>query len=315
MTPETDKESAVRNRLIEEGVPENVATYAASLNPSEWVFQALSWIFILIMILSFIRGAFLWGYFENILDKNAQSEAIASGAVLYQHNFGISGLIALFGWIFAAGIITGRIQLVTDKILSSAFVETMLDPKNRLYVGLEGYLKRLQAYEQEPREYMKQACLGWINYIIWPAVILFSLAAATLERELQTYSYYTTEGFVEKPLFPWEPDKIDSWSNASYVELGCNHVTGKNASDDIIYDVSFQNGNSLRPSNALPVSGVWLDRVEEIDKVLVAKNVQFRRWNWLKRNPLHPDCLAYYRNKYSSSEYERLKLLLRVGEL
>ncbi|GJL91977.1 hypothetical protein [Hyphococcus sp.] len=310
-----DTGTDIRAQLVEAGVPQAVAEYADSMKPSGWVFQALSWIFILIMVLGFIGGAFLWAYFENILDQNAQKAAANAGAVLYQHNFGIAGLFALFGWIFAAAVITGQIQLLSDKLLSSAFVETILDPKNRLYLSLENYLDRLRAYEHEPREYMKRACLGWINYILWPTVILFSLAAATLERELHTYDYYTLEGYVEKPLFPWESEKVDYWSNASYAELGCNHVTGKNASDDIIYDVTFQNGNSLRPSNALPVTGTWLDRIEQIDRVLVSEGTKFKRWSWLKRNPLHPSCMASYRKKWSSTNYERLESLLRVDEL
>ena len=310
-----DDGTDIQAQLVEVGVPQAVAEYAVSLKPSGWVFQALSWIFILIMVLGFLGGAFLWGYFENILDQNAQAAATNASAVLYQHNFGIAGLLALFGWIFAAGVITGQIQLLSDKLLSSAFVETILDPKNRLYLSLETYLDRLRSYEHEPREYMKRACLGWINYILWPTLILFALAGAVLERELHTYEYYTLEGYVGKPLFPWESDKVYHWSNASYVELGCNHVTGKNASDDIIYDVTFQNGNSLRPSNALPVTGTWLDRIEQIDRVLASENKNFKRWSWLKRNPLHQSCMASYRKKWSSADYIRLEALLRVDEL
>jgi len=184
--------------------------------------------------------------------------------------------------------------------------------KNRLYLGLAGYLDKLSAYEDNPYEYLKKACLQWTSVIVWPTALLFLLAAASLEREMKAVNIYTAESAIISPYFPWEINEVKNWSDAQSVALGCNYIEDDNESD-IIYEVEFADDTSYRLSTATTVRGEWLDNIEIIDQALFEARVEFKRWKWLKRNPLHPQCLNFYRNTYSVHEYERLELLLRVG--
>jgi len=303
----------MRDQLIAAGIPANVADYAISFRPSKRLYAAFSFLLLATMAAGFIAGVFLWRYFDNVLDQNALNTASQIYGLLYEHNFGLAGLIAIFAWIAITGVIIYSFQSLSKKFQATIFVFSILDPKNAPYIKL--IKNKSLDHANDPAKYIRISINGWRRVVLWPAIILTLLTFATLERELETYTIYTMDGYIATSLFPWEEDKSDKWENAKLVKIGCNHVTGKNASDDIIYDVSFKNGRSQRISDARSVSGRWLDDIEKIDGILVGAGAEFQRWQWNKRDPLHPSCLAYYKLKYSKSDYERLEKILRIGQL
>ena len=60
--------------------------------------------------------------------------------------------------------------------------------------------------------------------------------------------------------------------------------------------------------------GDWLEAAEQMDTELRRTGVEFRRWNWLDRDPLYPACLSVMRHNFGA-DYPRIERLLRVGEL
>lgn len=308
-----EKYSEERTRLIAQGIPEHVVEYTLSLEPSRQIYRLLSFLLLLLLVSGLIVGVFLWGYYENMLDKNALAAAEEVNAFLYFHNFGIAGLIGIFFWIFAAGAILYGFHYFSEKFRASIFVYTYLDPKNAPYLAL------LKVKEPEPettpREFLKRAVNRWMRITLWPAIILGLLVFTVLERELNTYTLYTEEGLIAKPLFHWESDKLLSWNQAQFVELGCQHAKGRTTTNDVVYRVTFNDGSSKDPGTTFPVYDSLLDGLERIDRILLDNNTEIRRWKRRMRNPLHPECLDFYREKYSPEEYDRLITLLRINEL
>jgi hypothetical protein len=96
------------------------------------------------------------------------------------------------------------------------------------------------------------------------------------------------------------------------VELGCNHVTGRDTGDFVIYQVRFRDGSSVDLGAARPTTGDWLQRLETIDARLRSAGATFKRWEWLGRDPVHPACLAEERAELGEDGYRRLSALLRV---
>ncbi len=312
---DTDNEtySEEREALIAVGIPSHVIDYAISHKPSHWFYTSMAWVFITVMVAGFIAGAFVWGALEDLVGQNALLGAKKLDALLYYHNFGIAPLIALFAWIFAAGVVAYWLASLSRKMRASMFVYTILDSNNAPYLKLGKSIESLQ-HESDPEAYIRQLFFGWLRIALWPAVILFALSGVVLEREFKTFSAYTIDGYVAYPLAPWDEVKSGSWSEAALVSLGCNHVTGRGASDDIIYRVKLQSGASHDVAGAYPVSGAWLDQVEKIDNTLRNSDAIFQRWQWLKRDPIHPKCLSAQGRRYNREELERIYHLLRIGE-
>ena len=306
--------SELFDRLIEAGIPSHVVEYAISLNPAKWLYTLSSFLFMFIMVAGFIYGAvFIWQPLEEIVVKNALNLAHELNGILYGQNFGIALLVAIFAWIYWSGFLAFLAPNASKRMQASIFVFTILDPKNAPYLNIRKSVEKLQD-ENDPSAYMQRIFSGWGKIMLYPAIILTSLSLIILERELKTFTIYTPTQYLAKPLFPWEKDKSDNWKNAQSVELGCNHTTGRGASDDIIYEVNFASGQSYRISSASPVSGNWLDQLEIIDKNLKNADVAFERWDWLNRKSFHPDCLEAQKRRFSSEDLRRIHRLLRINE-
>ncbi|MEL6380262.1 MAG: hypothetical protein AAFQ29_10895, partial [Pseudomonadota bacterium] len=304
-TDTDDKYSDLRDRLLAAKIPLYVVEHAISLGPAKWLYDCTTWLFVFIMSGGFIFGAFfVWRPLKNLVVKNALNLANEINGILYAQNFGIALLVALFAWIFVTGFLVTLVQNSSKRMQASIFIHTLLDPKNAPYLRIGENVERLQD-ESDPTEYMKRMVLGWGKLMLWPAAILTSISLIILERELNTFTIYTPTGYLAKPLFPWEDDKSDHWTNAQTVELGCNHTTGRGASDDIIYEINFASGESYRISTANPVSGNWLDQIEIIDEALKDADVIFQRWDWLNRESYHPDCLAAQERQFSPDDLRR----------
>ena len=97
--------------------------------------------------------------------------------------------------------------------------------------------------------------------------------------------------------------------------MGCNHVSADNPSNNLIYDVVFRSNRRYRITSAIPVNESWLDQLERIDAALVEGNVPVRRWKWLWREPLHPECLNEFARQYGDEDLGRIIKLLRIEQL
>lgn len=99
------KQKEICDGLVAMGAPPEVAEYAALREPSLLLYSALNFGYIGIMAAGFIVGAMFWTPLEKIAESNARAAAVEIDALLYEINFGIAMIIAIFGWIFASGII------------------------------------------------------------------------------------------------------------------------------------------------------------------------------------------------------------------
>lgn len=303
------KQQKICDGLIEMGAPLEVAEYAASRNPSSFLYTVLNFGYVAIMISGFVVGAFFWNVLENIAETNARAAALEADALLYSSFFGISMIIALFGWIFASGILAYIFTGPFENARLAIFTFSSLDAKSRMLMKLERFTQKHGPFSS-PKEYIDRWWQVSTRVLIVPSLVLLGLAAATLDREFDTYSLVTEEAIVVKPILPFEVMKRLYWKDVETVEVGCNFVKDDNA-HSLVYKVRFRNGDTHRLDSLIPVEGSWLDAIEVIDAAIVDNGGSFSRWEWLDRNPMDPQCLAGFQQELSTPDYQRLQGILR----
>lgn len=312
-TGEADRCNEAREAMAREGVPAPVIEYVLALRPRNWIYQLSVWSYVAVMIAGFGVGAVLWVICERFIEAEARASAPAVDGLLFDTNFGIGFLILLFAWILISGLGVSALFMRWPRARATLFVSTLLDRKNRIVLTLGNALRRLSDIT-DPDEYVSAASRVTDKRVGSIGALLAAAGLIVLIWEFNAFTLYSPHGFIAKPVFPWEAVRRNEWRDAEFVELGCNHVVGKHASDDIIYDVNFAKGSSRRLSAATPLNGDLIGALETIDNTLRAAGVRFERWNWLRRDPLHRDCLAVQKTRYSEEDYARLERILRIGE-
>lgn len=309
-----EKNSSLAARLLEAGVPADVAAYLERLQPQAWGWWVAQGVLLFVMVAGFAVGAlWFWPRLAALTEANAMTAGERAGALMVQYNFGMSLLIALFGWIFAAGATVGLAGIATERLRASTFTFNVLNARQaaarwalkRTMVALSG--------ETNPEAYVRRAVLNWQWWMAGWAVVLLALSAYAVSRDVQAHGLYTRSHYIDSPFFPWGSRAPVPWTQATKVELGCNHVTGRNASDSLIYRVHFPDRYFVSLESGTPL-GDWLDAAEQIDAELRRSGVKFQRWRWLDRDPLDPACLAVMRRSWEQ-DYPRIERLLRIGEL
>lgn len=311
-------ETETEEHLVALGVPRHVAVYVAEHRAPR--VANLSGLANLALLLGgFAIGAFwLWPTLEARLDHNARAAAEATGALLYYHNFGFGLLIGVFAWIFASAVIIGAIPMLSRRLSAGAFYDSIVGAANSgdglgaraARWGVEKMMRELE-HEGDPRRYVERASFAWVRLTASIALVLLALTAVVTFRELNAFTLYSAQGYEARHILPISAT-VRPWSAATYVQVGCNHVTGKNASNDPIYKVHFRDGGSTRIDGAFPVTGSWLDEVEQIDAALVGSGATFRPWTWMNRDPYHPQCLLAYAGELNETDYARLRRLIRA---
>ncbi|QGZ93286.1 hypothetical protein [Terricaulis silvestris] len=307
----------VERDLIALGVPRHVASYVAEQRPLR--IPLLSSVGVLVvMIGGFAVGTILWAVLEALLELNARAAAETSGALLYHHNFGIGLLIALFAWIGASGVIIGVIPMLSRRLAAGEFYETIVGSANApdqrsersARWGIRRMMEELRD-EHDPARYVSRATFAWMKPAAIVAASALALAAIVTFRELNTYTLYFADHYEERHTFLPSPT-IRSWSDATRVEVGCNHVSRE--SDDPVYEVHFRDGGSTRIDSAFPVSNTWVDQVEIIDATLVSIGARFEPWSWLDRDAYHPRCLMANAVWLGDEQYARFRRLIRAPD-
>lgn len=313
MLQQQPEDVSVRGQLLSVGVPAHVADYLTSLDSGGWRASFLL-AFVALMGAGFaVGGLLLWPALDRLTYQNAFSDAIMSHALSYDFNFGSSLVIALFGWIFLSGAIVGALFYLNERTRAASLMVSLLSAKRgpisrwSVYRMVDGVSADLDAptYVKRMARNSNKVALGF-------AVVVGIISAYAVVRDVNTHSVFTEAGYVRSPYFPWGSHALRPWSSAVKVELGCNHVTGRNRADDVIYRVTFRDGSSVQLAQAVPLAGPWLDNLDRIDAHLRAANVAFERWRWMRRDPLHPECLSAYTSTMSPAASAQLLRLLRV---
>lgn len=312
---EEDTGTALGAQLEAVGVPAAVAAYVEQQRPLFWISWLGQWGIIGLMLAGFaVGGVWLWPALERLTEANALAAAADEGALLVHSNFGSSLVIALFGWIFAAGAIVGVIGVMTPRLQASTFAFNMLNGQDALSRWAVARTVQTLSDESDPKTYVRKAVVSWQWWALGLGAFFLMLATYAVTRDVQAHSLFTRTHYVESPFLPWGSREPRPWSDVESVELGCNHVTGRNAGDDIVYKAHFRDGTTVFVDSAAALSGSWLEGLETIDTAIQRSGAEFRRWNWLGRDPLHPACLAVMQSYYQGN-YPRIERLLRVGQL
>jgi len=304
-----DKKAEIKARLISSRVPEHVAHYTAEQSPKYRTYSLQTFIMIILMLIMFGIGFILWMIAESLSEAKATAAVETVGALMYKTNFGVSFIIALFGGFLVLLPIMSYLQLFSKKWRTASFAYGMGDWNSGFFM-----FKKPDP-ELAPDDYIRSFFTRMARVSMkWSAA---TLAIATLVgvKDIQAYEVYGETQIGQAKLLSVSGLNMRETDDIDYVELGCNHITGKNASDDIIYRIKMKNGDTLYMENAKPVRGSWLDNAAAIDAALEKDGVTFKRWSWLKREPLHPVCLRAQNQKHSAEDYKKILNLLRVSEL
>lgn len=306
-------EVGLSEQLQAADTPEHVAEYLERLAPKMWRWWLTQAAFFVLMLGGFaVGGYFIWPVLEQMTAHNAMMAAMDANAVMVGYNFGVSMVLALFGWIFAAGALSGLLSVMSEQARASAFTYNMLAARGVAQWSVRRTLRELEG-DSDPERFVRRAVWSWQSWAVGLGAALMTVSAYAATRDVQAHDIFTRSHFIASPLLPWGSRAPVAWSEAELVEVGCNHATGRNAYDSIIYRVHLPGRYfvSLESGQAL---GDWLVAAEAIDAELRDGGVPFQRWDWMGRDPLHPQCLAVMRQSWEE-DYPRIERLLRIGEL
>jgi len=244
---------------------------------------------------------------------NAANAARELDALAYFANGGLSLLPLIFGGIFASDGLT----LILPQFLSRdrrvayalrAALSLLRDDRTHSYV--QGRIRRI-VYEYGTGN-EAEALLSWHYRRLRWSVLGLSLCAAgllMLPGDLNAHVLFTRDGIQDRGMFPPYHEKTILWSDASRVQLGCNQTRD---SASIIYEVTFNDGSKYRLSDTTRYRDDLLDVLEHIDREIETTSGSFERWEWLGRNPAHPECLRHWRRELGSEDFARFAQLLRL---
>lgn len=306
------------NDLIEllenQGVSNQLAKEVAAYSPNSrfTLFYLLSTmsIFLVVMVAGVLFGSWVLFSSSTVFKKAAEAEAI-----LYNNQFAVSFIILLFGWIFCAAIVVAFLMKFTPlNIKAPAFIQAIT------WSGFDGPFARgrlMHSLREHPNpssanELINNWGLRYITAVSKVAlpILLIGMALYLLERD--SWAYINEDGYSENSVNPFMSTITISWDELEAVELGCNHTGDSNF---IIYEIS-GSSRSARLSSFQTTNGRnKIDTLIEVDSYIRnSGNAEFKRWQWLSRDPLHPKCLHYFRNELGEENYSPLFSLLRVGE-
>jgi hypothetical protein len=312
---DAEQRSEMSARMAELGVPADVITYVLGFGYPAWFRFGFTTLFLVVMVSGFAVGAlYLWPALNGMTVNNAIEHARAANALMYDTNFGLSLVLAFFGWIFIAGLLTGLVIPDSARIRAWSFTLSAMAAQPIERWAMKEGLKRASG-ESDPEAYVRRWSQNGsrTTLVLGATVLLVSALAA--QRDVNTHSIFTADSYIRSPFFPWGSPAPRHWRDAANVDVGCNHVEGRNAHDSIVYRIEFDDGASVSIDGGTPLEGGdWLESTEIIDAELTRAGVPFRRWSWMDRDPLHPACLAVMRANFGS-DYPRIERLLRIGDL
>lgn len=305
----------LRNELGGEalwGLPHNISEELINAHDITLFRWLGHWMFMIVMCAGFAVGGFwIFPYLERLNARRAIEKGNEINALLIHVDTGFGILVALFVWIF----LTLNVCLLLIRWLPMPL-------KGALFFGISQE-KSVPTTERDVDELMKHSdrprnASELINRWAEPGIkkfskILYPIAVITAflsYQETKVFSLYSESGFYQSGYFS---ESFTKWNQVSSIELGCNHVTGKNQSDDLVYKINFKQGASPRMEDAVALQGTWLESAAEINNILKDYSVNFKRWKWLDRNPLHPKCLSAQKESLTRDEFQQVVDLLQIG--
>ena len=272
------------------------------------------WLVFIIMIAGFAIGGFwLWPYLESLATQNAMKKATELEAILFQTHFGLGLFIGLFVWIFLTLPLSNWIVKIAPMPIKGALFLGLFTEKDNTGSKLKKTINSTLEKNGSPKnnaQLINDIVNQAIKKYLILAIPLILITAFITYKEMQSYSVYSETDYYHAGIFS---KKSTSWDQAIFAELGCNYVAGHGAADEFVYKIFFKDGRSTNIGDAQHLSGTWMQHAMTLNAKLIDRNVSFRRWKWLRRDPLHPACLNAQRRNHRTKHLENFTSLFRIG--
>lgn len=295
------------------GLPENISDSLIEAYGKSFVRFFGGWLYIASLIVGFaIGGFFLWPFLENLNESNAINAANSIDGLLYSVNFGFGLLVGLFVWILAAIVpVLLLIRVLPMPVKGALFFGVVEEEKHhgknlKMSQNIMSSFSRPETAEEFINIWVTHKILKLGKFL---APLVFISAFISL-WETQVYSVFTANSYERFTFFSGK--QTTSWTEAESVQLGCN--TTEDGST-LIYDVTFKSGSSVRVGGITVGDTTWIDAIETIDNSISKGGAQFKRWEWLKRDPIHSNCLFHYNRILSPEHYSVFEKILRLETL
>ena len=316
-----------QNKLREElgsetlwGLPKSISDEFIAAYELTVFRQIGTWLYLTILLGGLGVGIGIWFLCEGILAKSAEESAVLLNGLAYHTDFGIGLFIGLFAWMAITCIICDiYLRLTPAPYKTAIFLGAYSGPKTKT-IPPKTLLKKDKTHWRDAADLIDNGTRRYTKIATIIAVPLTLLSIGVTYAELKHFTVISPKG-VHKSAFLTGQMKLKEWDEAVKVEIGCNYVKaryGKNSSPekhDVVYHIHWADKSKTRLQTDNQLNGKhWLVNFEAIDDILIDSDATFTRWEWLKRNPLHPKCLRHHRNKLGPELAPRFDSLLRVDE-
>lgn len=271
-----------------------------------------NWLYLLIMVIGFAVGAYIWAKLEKVTISNAQEFAGTVTAIWIDTNFGFSLVLALFVWIFAATLV---LSLIIRLIPMPAKASLFFGASKELGKVVADFTRQWSeensvSKPQDTGDAINRSLDAYIRRNLLRLSPFIGIIILLCWSETRSFEVITENGLYDSSMFSRNV-AFKPWSEAKEVSLGCNQTDDGGS---LIYRVEFNDGTKIRLPESSSLNGRhWLVNLEHIDKALSTQGAVFKRWSWLERDALHPKCLRGFYAEVGPDNKYRIDDLLRIG--
>lgn len=230
------------------------------------------------------------------------------GYLIFQ-NVGLGGLVGLFGGIFLTGTMGAILvrSLPGEHRLAGLYTLIESEPIWSIDTKAVRWAVDTRHPDEDATTLAGRAAMRYGRSMALIAAPFLVIGGALALYEVGNYAIVSERGIYRDG-----SETVYLWSDIEFVEVGCNETSD---SSSLIYQLHFSDGWDIDLADSDPVGMTLLEALERADDTVLAHNKEFKLWEWLERNPMHPECLAHYRNSWPTDEFQRLRSVLHVDEL
>lgn len=273
-----------------------------------------NWLFMIVMLSDFVFGYIgIWLPLETLANSHAETFASTVDGFAATTNIGLGLVIGLFTWIVFSNVIVALVIRMAPMPVKAALYYS---GRSEIEQDVPKFMKRWSEPDNFDRPVNASNAINsklspYIRKTTFLTLPFFLLAAIICEREARSFEIFAASGFYSARILSAGVEHLP-WSTASSVELGCNNVEGHGS---LIYNIGFQDGTDVYLPDETSLNGQsWFENLEAVDQTLRSTDAAFKRWTWMKRDPLHPTCLRGFYAELGPENKPRLDRLLRIGE-
>lgn len=280
---------------------------AYRLRLTRWGLKVIVLVLLVVPLFALALGSII--AIEAINLETALSLADQVNGYLVVQNVGFSALLAIFGWIFAAGSIGSLITRLLPGKHRLAGLYAMIESQHQWSIdtrALRWAVSRLRTSDTAA-DFAGRALARYARSMALLAAPFFVVGGAFAVYEVGKFALVAEQG-----VYRGSQDELYRWNDVDFVEVGCNETDDDSL---LIYKVHFSDGWDVNLANGTPLKVTLIEAMERADDAIIAFGKPFQLWDWLGRNPMHPACLRHYEGAWIAEEYQRLTQVLHIDEL